>query len=340
MERVSEREELLTGLLSSVSRSFYLTLKVLPGEVRQQIGLAYLLARTSDTVADSAVAPVEERLRALEKFRGSIQGTVGGIDLRMFNSSNPAENILLGRTGEALDILQSFSQEDQELIRRVLDTIISGQELDLQRFGRASREDIHALQTEEELDDYTYRVAGCVGEFWTEMCARKLFPKRTALKGQLLERGVPFGKGLQLVNILRDIPGDLEQGRCYIPAADLRAIGLSPGDLLSSTAEPTFRPLYSRYLDRAEQFLREGWEYTNLVPFGRARMRLACAWPVLIGARTIARLRKTPVLGTVEKVKVSRPELRRVLAGTLFTYCFPGAWRGLFETARKGTNSS
>ncbi len=42
----------LNDLLKRTSRSFYLTLRVLPAAVRPQIGLAYLLARTTDTVAD------------------------------------------------------------------------------------------------------------------------------------------------------------------------------------------------------------------------------------------------------------------------------------------------
>ena len=43
----------LEDLLRATSRSFYLTLRVLPGGVRPQISLAYLLARTSDTIADA-----------------------------------------------------------------------------------------------------------------------------------------------------------------------------------------------------------------------------------------------------------------------------------------------
>src|SRR5438067_11742992 len=56
----------LTGeLLKNVSRSFYLTLRALPRGLREPIGLAYLLARASDTVADSSAAPVEIRLKNL-----------------------------------------------------------------------------------------------------------------------------------------------------------------------------------------------------------------------------------------------------------------------------------
>ena len=43
---------------------------------------------------------------------------------------------------------------------------------------KASPEKIVALETPSELDDYTYRVAGCVGEFWTRICRIHLFPQR------------------------------------------------------------------------------------------------------------------------------------------------------------------
>src|SRR5258706_3083147 len=64
---------LLTDLLKAVSRSFNLTLRVLPAAVRPQIGLAYLLARTTDTIADTELVPIEKRLDALHEMRVSIR---------------------------------------------------------------------------------------------------------------------------------------------------------------------------------------------------------------------------------------------------------------------------
>src|SRR5438034_3469826 len=63
---------LLTSLLKQVSRSFYLTLRFLPGSIRPQIGVAYLLARATDTIADTAIVPLPARLEALEVLRGKI----------------------------------------------------------------------------------------------------------------------------------------------------------------------------------------------------------------------------------------------------------------------------
>ena len=55
-------------LLASVSRSFYLSILLLPAPLRAPIGLAYLLARASDTIADSTAVPVAARLRHLAAF--------------------------------------------------------------------------------------------------------------------------------------------------------------------------------------------------------------------------------------------------------------------------------
>ena len=68
-----ERREMLTALLRGVSRSFYLTMRALPGPVRGQIGLAYLLARTADTIADTATLPPDERLARLLAFRAQVR---------------------------------------------------------------------------------------------------------------------------------------------------------------------------------------------------------------------------------------------------------------------------
>ena len=47
----------LLPLLKRVSRAFYLSIRVLPEPVRRPVGLAYLLARAADTIADTAAVP-------------------------------------------------------------------------------------------------------------------------------------------------------------------------------------------------------------------------------------------------------------------------------------------
>jgi len=342
--------DLLTVLLEQVSRTFYRTMRILPGAIRPQISLAYLLARTTDTIADTEIISVERRLEALESLRARILGTSDACldfgELARIQGL-PAEKILLERCEDALALLSQFSNEDQECIREVLNTITSGQELDLKRFsrqgettGEPARGDarptgqiIIALQTEAELDDYTYRVAGCVGEFWTKMCRAHLFPKANLDDNFLMTNGIRFGKGLQLVNILRDLPRDLRIGRCYIPHEALISFGLKPNDLLSPLNQPKFLPVCEKYLDIAQEHLAAGWNYTNLLPRSECRVRLACAWPILIGAKTIQKLRSATILDPAQRVKIGRDEVRNLICKSVMLYPFARAWESQFASA-------
>lgn len=336
---VQAPEELLSGLLRDVSRSFYLTLRVLPGSIRKPIGLAYLLARTTDTIADTELVALEQRLEALRVLRERIEGQGQGappLDFGVLarHQGSRAEGVLLENCETSLALLRKLSPADQQLVRAVLNTITSGQELDLQRFAAASAHALVALRTDEELDDYTYRVAGCVGEFWTKMCRAHLFPRAALDDPFLLANGVRFGKGLQLVNILRDVAADLHHGRCYLPAERLAAAGLKPEDLLLPANEPRVRPLYHGYLDRAEDHLLAGWAYTNALPRRSARVRLACAWPILIGWETLRLLRAGNALDPAQRIKVSRRHVRRLILRSILLYPWPGAWEKMIPAGK------
>ncbi len=369
----------LLRLLRETSRSFYLTLRVLPPAVRPQIGLAYLLARATDTIADTELVPVEERLAALAALSGRIVGEHRDpLDLSRLAASqtgkgSDGERRLLQRVEAAVELLAQAASADQALIREVLATITSGQELDLRRFcgvsggpvsavppvlepvlepaslstsgetvpppivlsppvipPAAASGVVTALATDAELDDYTYRVAGCVGGFWTKLTRARVFPGAVIDDARFLSDGIRFGKGLQLVNILRDLPKDLRAGRCYIPASMLARVGLVPRDLLDPANGPRLRPIYLELLDRAQSDLEAGWRYTNTLPRGQIRLRLACAWPVLIGVKTIARLCTADVLDQRKRVKVSRSEVEWLLVTSVMKLPFRGAWERQF----------
>jgi farnesyl-diphosphate farnesyltransferase len=87
-------------------------------------------------------------------------------------------------------------------------------------------------------------------------------------------------------------------------------------------------------LDAAEAHLAAGWAYTNSLPRSAARVRLACAWPVLIGVKTLTRLRQENPLDAARRVKVSRAEVRQIMGATLLRYPFSKSWDGLFLRAR------
>lgn len=326
--------DLLTSLLRDVSRSFYLTLRVLPRGLRRPISLAYLLARATDTVADTGLVPVTRRLEALDALREAIRGRAGPPDWpdlvdAQSGQASVGEQILLQRIPEALACLEAEPEPDRGHIRSVLETITSGQELDLQRFEPVAPGGVRALPDAASLDDYTYRVAGCVGEFWTRICRAHLPSLGDRDEERMLEDGIRFGQGLQLVNILRDLPRDLRNGRCYLPADELAAAGLKPGDLVDPGMAGRLRPVHGRWCGRAREHLAAGWRYTVALGPGHRRLRLACAWPVLIGLRTLDRLAEAPLLDPDHRVKVPRSEVRAILWSTLWRLPFPTPWNRL-----------
>jgi farnesyl-diphosphate farnesyltransferase len=339
-------------VLRDVSRSFYLTLWALPKEVRDQIGVAYLLARAADTIADTRVVPREERLARLLMLRKQLEQEISEREIQELqrqiapHQSLPAEKMLLERLHQCFSLFMSFRKSDQQRIADVVVTLTRGMEFDLTRFPGETSDQLRALDKPEELDRYTYYVAGCVGPFWTKMCAAHLKELGGWNIGRMEELGVRFGKGLQLCNVLRDIPKDLRIGRCYLPASELAMVGLKPADLLSDVVETAvpggsmvdehtstaakppgtatsttdrLRPLYDRYLDLALAHLAAGWEYTMAVPRTLPRLRLACAWPILIGLKTVAKLRNNPdILHPDRRIKISRNEVYGIMLRTFF----------------------
>jgi farnesyl-diphosphate farnesyltransferase len=329
-------------LLKATARSFYLTLRVLPARVRPQIGLAYLLARTTDTVADTEIVPPAQRLDALRQLRARILGESSAplnFGELARQQGSPAEKLLLEKVEDGLAALAVLSAPDRELVRAVLATITSGQELDVRRFANAAPGKITALETAAELDDYTYRVAGCVGEFWTRLCRVHLFPEAKLDAEQLVADGIRFGQGLQLTNILRDLPADLKNGRCYLPLEKLTPARLTPENLLRPENGEKFLALYRAHLDVAEAHLAAGWRYTNTLPFGQFQVRLACAWPVLLGVKTIQRLRAARVDELQRRVKVPRGELYAMMARSTLACPVPVLWRKLYLPAAKAVAS-
>jgi len=229
-----------------------------------------------------------------------------------------AERTLLARLPDVLAAYQGLAPADRARSREVLQTLTQAMVEALERFPPEMADRVGAFDTRAELDRYTYMNAGCVGEYWTEMvaahrprCARWDVPAMRA-------RGARFGQGLQLINVLRDLPRDLRIGRCYLPCVDLAALGLVPQDLLTPAALPRLRPLLHALIDEALLRLDEGRQYTLAVPRRETRLRLATLWPLLIGLGTLARLRRAGnLLDPAATVKVPRGEVRWLLLRSL-----------------------
>ena len=318
---------LLGDVLKGVSRSFYLTLAILPQAVRSQIGLAYLFARAADTIADAGDLDDAVRLQCLQQLRRQLKkdvpewGRIQAIQAQVITKqSNPDERRLVEKLDQCFRLYQGLSPWDQSRIAQVVSVLIGGMEFDLQQFPKSSEMAVRALPHVQDFEYYTYAVAGCVGEFWTKMICEHLPGFRSWDQSQMIPIGIRYGKGLQMVNILRDLPRDLHNGRCYIPKVLLDQVGLSPEQLLDPSSTQSFRPVFRQLIQEARDHLDQGWRYTMAIPRMEVRLRLACMWPILIGIRTLQALSTTSqVLNPEASVKMTRGDVYRLVAATGLT---------------------
>jgi farnesyl-diphosphate farnesyltransferase len=320
------KRRLLRDLLKHVSRLFYTTLIVVPPVVRDQVSLSYLFARAADTIADTDLIDRSQRLRFLQQFKNQFGNDqvswneVGAIQTALTAcQASSAERILLERLDDCFRLYLSFSPEDRARVRRLMLTLVNGMEMDLTMFpGESAR--LTALKTMADLDQYTYFVAGCVGEFWTDLMAGHLSSLAGWNIAEMARLGVRFGKGLQLTNILKDLSRDLQRGRCYIPEAMLREAGLAPTDLLKKDALPAFRPVLKCLVAMAVEHLDQGWLYTMAIPRRELRLRLACMWPILFAGETLRLVSHSPhLLDPSRTLKISRGQVYRIIALTTMT---------------------
>ncbi len=288
----------LTGeLLRSVSRSFYLTIRWLPLAMRPGVALGYLLARATDSVADTSTASLPRRLHVLEAMGEAVAGTLqaGKVEALLTSlreemapaQENASEATLLCRFGDALQALLALPPEQVDCVRSVLATIVQGQQWDLRYFAEHRR-----VSDDEQTRTYTFLVAGCVGKFWTELgrltlgdgfCTAERLPL-------MMQAGIRYGQGLQLVNILRDREEDGARGREYL------------------CTDPAI------WRNRAARYLNDGLDYSRRLKL--FRLRFATMLPALIGLKTL-RLPELSGKGG-KKAKISRRQVYLCLLRALW----------------------
>ena len=339
----SSRSVLLGPLLKSVSRSFYLTLRVLPAGMHDPVGLAYLLARAADTIADTSLIAPERRLELVLSLRAQVnrQSDEGQADPEALaliatevasRQKDSDEKTLLESLGSALALLSELNAPDRDAVREIVTTITTGMEFDLRTFPDESSGRISALQQFSELDRYTYLVAGCVGEFWTKMTIAHAPGSFKAPLDAIVQRGIRFGKALQMTNVLRDCGEDLRIGRCYLPAPMLAQAGLSPEDLSSPENSLCARPVLFELIRKTLDHYREAVEYTLSLSAFSIRLRLACVWPVVIGLETLVLLVDNDRwLDPANPSKIRRNDVYRIMARSTLLVASNGQLRRWME---------
>jgi farnesyl-diphosphate farnesyltransferase len=210
----------LGDLLEKTSRTFALSIPVLPEPTRREVMIAYLLFRIADTFEDAAHWEPDARMRALADFNGLLREysrenaerlSHDWVARRVAHHAGYQE--LMAEVAFVLDAFFALSPGAIEPIRSHVTRSADGMASIVSR-TRHGRLVLHSVR---ELQDYCYIVAGIVGEMLSELFLLDR-PRLSGIGAFLRERAATFGEALQLVNILKDSAVDAEEGRRYLPA--------------------------------------------------------------------------------------------------------------------------
>ncbi len=210
----------LDALLGKTSRTFALTIPMLPEPTRRAVSVAYLLFRIADTFEDATDWPRAERIAALHDFADA----VAALDLPRLEAlttkwmaSPPCIHEgyleLLQVTPAVVALLKDMAPGARDiLIKHAVRTAQGMAEV----VSKADAQGRLQLDSVSDLQAYCYIVAGIVGELLTDVFLHDS-PQLASVREALVENTVAFGEGLQLVNILKDSGDDAKEGRAYLP---------------------------------------------------------------------------------------------------------------------------
>ena len=271
------------AILSSVSRTFALTIPLLPPIIEKIVGNTYLLCRIVDTIEDAAELSPEAKKNLSALFldvvleRVPVKSFVEPCLDALKNYSNHDELDLIAHTPTVLRILHTCSSHDQEAVSRCVSIMSEG----MSRFhGRQTEAGLRDLS---EFEDYCYVVAGVVGELLTSIF-RNYSPQFSKNIQGRENLAIAFGQALQMTNILKDSPQDRARGVSWKPA------NLSQLDLLQI----------------AYQKLSDSLAYILLIPKKEVGMRRFCLLAFGLAVLTLDKLAAGDHFERQEDIKLSR----------------------------------
>ena len=321
-------------ILGGVARSFALTIRPLPGNLPHVVGNLYLLCRIADTIEDEPTLSPDDKAvfsgRLVELIAGEGDPAAFSRDLgSRLPAATGSEMDLVTNTQRVLRVTAGFNDAQRAAIRRCVGIMTRGM-VEFQRGASTG-----GLRDLKQLDRYCYHVAGVVGETLTAF-----FCEYSADLGrrreEMLALSVPFGQGLQMVNILKDIWEDHRRGACWLPRDIFRAAGLELHSLPAGRADPAFAAGLLELIGVARRHLEAALRYTLLIPSRETGIRRFCLWPLGLALLTLRRIGRTPGFSSGQEVKVSRRTVWGVVVITSVFARWNPALRLLFRLCARG----
>lgn len=316
--RTLSDSELQSVLLEGVSRTFALTIPQLPEGLYAPVANAYLLCRIVDTIEDEVSLTPEQKKYFCSQF---IDVVKTGNNTEAFalelapllsEQTSPAEHSLIQLIPRVITITHTFENEQIGALACCVETMAKGMPV-------FQAQDLHqGLAALQDMDDYCYYVAGCVGEMLAKLFCH-YSPEIAQHRKQLLELSVSFGQGLQMTNILKDIWDDAERGVCWLPQDIFTETGFELKNLNTHNSTPEFQLGLEHLISIAHGHLKNALTYTQLLPAHETGIRNFCLWALGMAVLTLKKIKNNLGFTASNQVKITRNSVKATIFATRFS---------------------
>ena len=320
--------------LPRVSRTFAVNMSLLTGTLGEAVRTGYLLCRAADALEDSWPGEPASIRHRFERFLLALEGDAGALaslsaEARAL-ASDRSDVALVADLARVLRVHAALPPAHREALTAGVATLAEGMGRYAARAAGRPAGTTY-LDTEAELDDYCWVVAGCVGVMLTRLLAAEYGSADAAFEARRLAAAPAVGQALQLTNILLDWPSDVRSGRCYVPGSWLAEACITPRDLVDH-AGPGAQAVARRLERKALEALDRVPDYLDLIPVRRVRYRLFCLWPALWALRSLRYAHRDPEFPWgPHRPKLPRSEVWRAALGSVFAVLHPVAMRRMYE---------
>lgn len=323
------------SILPGVSRTFALTIPVLPGELATVVTNAYLLCRLADTIEDDVALSDVQKTEFHARFVRVVEGVepaepfAAVLAPLLSDRTLEDERDLVRNTATVIRITHGFSREARAALTRCVKIMCRGMP-EFQRNKSAA-----GLPALEDLDEYCYYVAGVVGEMLTELFLLHC-PELEPQRDRMMRLAVSFGQGLQMTNILKDIWDDQEAETCWLPRAVFERHGFNLDALASAHDSKAFAGGLDELVGIAHAHLRNALEYSCMIPRRESGIRKFCLWAIGLAVLTLRKIHHNPGFTSGNDVKVSRRTVKATIVTTNIALKSNRALRLVFDRAADG----
>ena len=323
------------AILPGVSRTFALTIPVLPPKLAEVVTNAYLLCRLADTIEDDVGLDDLQKSEFHARFVAVVEGReppepfAKALAPLLSSRTLEAERDLVANTGLVIGVTRSFGDAERAALERCVRIMCQG----MPAFQR--NKSLKGLRDQEELSIYCYYVAGVVGEMLTELFCLHC-PELEVHREELLRLAVSFGQGLQMTNILKDVWDDRQADTCWWPRSVFAAHGVDIADIERIHTSPEFAAGLSDLIGVAHAHLRNALAYTCLIPKRETGIRKFCLWAIGLAVLTLRKIHAKPAFSAGAEVKVSRRTVKATVMATNMTLMSNRALRMIFDRAADG----